>query len=253
MNNDTWITVTNTKRNRKKKPPNQQPATLQTPFSTNKFPPSETDISTLETTLRSHRERFKSTTFAHNLRTLLSRALHQLPSPENEPKIDHAICLALGSLSTENLELAKRSAWQFTAFLDMCDALGCGIKMVAQDPRFSDADRRVLGRFGVEVVERPSANAFVTTRCFLYAPFLEQAVLLGEVLRGADPGIYLGVGPAAMREWVERQEFVGDYAELVEVFEGGRTVADLPGDFEFGGTVFEGLSVCWRAVEDEEG
>ena len=124
--------------------------------------------------------------------------------------------------------------------------------MVAQDPRFSEADRQVLWRFGVEVVERPGAAAFVTANCFLYAPFLEQAVLLGEVLRGKDPGIYLGVGPGAMRWWVESQDCVGDYVELVEEFGRGRGVTELSGDFEFGGAVFEGLSVCWRLVEDEE-
>jgi hypothetical protein len=124
--------------------------------------------------------------------------------------------------------------------------------MVAQDPRFSETDRRVLGRFGVEVVERPGAGEFVTASCFLYAPFLEQAVLLGEVLRGRDPGIYLGLGPGSMRWWVERLDCVDDYEELVEEFGRGRVVTDLPGDFEFGGTVFEGLSVCWRLVEDED-
>ena len=124
--------------------------------------------------------------------------------------------------------------------------------MVAQDPRFSEEDQQVLRRFGVEVVERPGAGTFVTARCFLYAPFLEQAVLLGEVLRGKDPGIYLGVGPESMRGWVERLDCVGDYAELVEEFGRGRVVTDLPGDFEFGGAVFEGLSVCWRLVEDED-
>ena len=110
----------------------------------------------------------------------------------------------------------------------------------------------MLGRFGVEVVESPGAEAFVTERCFLYAPFLELAILLGEVLRGRDPGIYVGLGPGGMRWWVEIQDCVGDYAELVEEFGRGRAVTELPGDFEFGGNVFEGLSVCWRLIEDED-
>jgi len=130
---------------------------------------------------------------------------------------------------------------------------GMGMKMVAQDPLFSELDQRVLGRFGVEVVEGSGAEGFVTERSFLYAPFLEQGVLLGEILKGRDPLLYVGVAPGAMEWWVENRDCTGEYGDLVEEFGKRRAVTELPGDFEFGGTIFEGLSVCWRSIEDEEG
>jgi len=78
-------------------------------------------------------------------------------TPDEGWNIEHAVCMASGSFSRENLENRKRSGFQFVAFVDMVNHLQeegkAEIRVVAQEPAFTEVDRLFLADIGVEVCQ----------------------------------------------------------------------------------------------------
>jgi SRR1 len=76
-----------------------------------------------------------------------------------------------------------------------------GVPVWAQDPVFTEIDRKVLEDMGISMLPVPDAVAMVDERTLLFVPFVDAVVLLPEILNGKDPALYVG---SDIEEIVER-------------------------------------------------
>lgn len=81
------------------------------------------------------------------------------------PPIAKAICLALGSLSRDNLENRRRSMAQLAVFLDIVGYLqsvkSSPIILLIQDPIFTQTDKRFLQSLGMTVLHADGTKSVV--------------------------------------------------------------------------------------------
>jgi hypothetical protein len=72
----------------------------------------------------------------------------------------------------------------------------------AQDPCFTSFDAAVLAALGITVLPGSDALAKVDAATILFVPFVDAVVLVPQILKGADPGLYIGTDVAEILERV---------------------------------------------------
>ncbi|KAF2104203.1 hypothetical protein NA57DRAFT_70420 [Rhizodiscina lignyota] len=196
-----------------------------------------------------------------------------------ERRIDNAVCIAIGSFSTDWLgaeQTSLRSLWQLVLFLEIMEYLQRNthaeknMKVYAQEPLFSALDKAFLAKFEIQTLDSPHAVELITPSTFLFVPFLEWYVLLWEVLRCKDPELYIGTdihdildrldGLAEEDDRVASRATDGDgtktkVEELKNVcaeFFKSRELVQIPdeGVFEGHATALYGLVIYTRAVDE---
>ena len=252
MGEEPWTTVGPRKRRTRRgttpKPAVAIPAPAPAPSAPS--PPSPADIDRLLTTLTALRASFRTSAFG---RALLAHATHALS--RHGGAASAAVCVGLGSAARAEASLRRRSLAQLACFLEVASAAGVGgAGRVVQDPAFSAADEALFGALGVRVVRAPRAREWVARGgAVLFAPFLDGAVLLRDVLPGVDPLLYVGCGDLAEMRY---QPFPGSDVEQMRAvaseFMAGRTEIKITEEFEPDKYIFAGLSLYVRSIEDDE-
>jgi hypothetical protein len=127
---------------------------------------------------------FRESECAEQMRVILKRRNWDLKN---------AVCLAVGSLSRD-WEHRKRGLWQLALFFSVIETISPNNQSLgfwAQDPEFNALDIEFLEALGFTVLEN-TAQEHITETSFAYAPFLDWQVLLPEILKDRDPGLYIG-------------------------------------------------------------
>jgi len=221
---------------------------LPTP-STSAPAPSPSEIERLLATLSAQRTSFRRSAFG---RALCASAAAELS--RRRATVRSAVCVGLGSAGRAEPALRARSLAQLAGFLEVAGALGVAREaLVVQDPAFTAVDGALFAALGVRVVQDPQARECVGAAGFLFAPFLEGAVLLRCVLPGVDPLLYVGCEDLADMKY---QPFVGSDVELMRQvareFMANRTEIKIREEFEPDKYIFTGLSMYLKSIEDDE-
>lgn len=105
------------------------------------------------------------------------------------PRIDKVIGFALGTLTMRYRTEPSRSAVQHALLLSIRDWLlaRCGVACYVQDPMCQDADREILGKAGVEVVDDPEGFLKVDERSVVvtFAPGFALREVIADIARPA--------------------------------------------------------------------
>lgn len=143
---------------------------------------------------------FKAKSTAWRLSICRSQLLQTLARlrPHAGWSIQKATMLGSGSFGRDNLELRKRSLWQFAVFADIVAALSDGldetIAVYAQDPQYTELDGQFLHSLGVQMLP------------FTFAD-LVSVEGLGPASAHCDPSAFvfeacMDLGPTQIRDFV---------------------------------------------------
>ena len=147
-------------------------------------------------------------------RSTILRILNTL-QPDAGWQVRQAVCLAMGSLSRDNLECRRRSMWQMVVFADMVDLLGTdegeSTEAVLQDPAFTDLDRDFFQSIGMAALPLPSdsskqpglgpALSYCGDTTFVLELFMDMETQSIKELVEANVEIYIG---SSMQTRIER-------------------------------------------------
>jgi len=256
MSEEPWTTVTPRKSRSKRTHAKPATATIAPPTALSTpspRPPSPTTTQQLLVTVATHRTHFARSAYGAALAAVLSRERARRPGTV----FARAVCVGLGSVARDEPALRRRSLWQLAAFLEvavgMLGVCCSGGDVVVQDPAFGAVDCALFEALGVRVVRVPRARECVSRECFLFAPFLEGAVLLESVLPGTDPALYIGCEDLAEMKYQPFPESnVERMREVAREFMANRTEVKITEEFEVDKHIFAGLSMYWRSLEDDE-
>lgn len=111
---------------------------------------------------------------------------------------DNAVCMGLRTFTGKWAEWRAASMLLLIFFLDVVDFLEktnyCPVttKLYAQDPQFEELDYIFLKSFAIEIVECPRANDCITSRSFLFTPWMLWRPTVTSPLPGQHPLLYIG-------------------------------------------------------------
>jgi hypothetical protein len=88
---------------------------------------------------------------------------------EGKRVVENVVCLGLGSLQSSRREGRRSSATQLAALQTIKNALGGELKVVAQDPQFTELDKEFLVGLGFSVVDDPEAFTKIGEGSLVYA------------------------------------------------------------------------------------
>ncbi|KAF2451324.1 hypothetical protein P171DRAFT_467920 [Karstenula rhodostoma CBS 690.94] len=148
---------------------------------------------------------------ASKTRTLLQLQIIQQYLQSGAPRIDKLVCMGLGSLSRQTGSLNGLDAWfrpysQHIVALTIAKALDdlydqryerygeseSKVRVLAQDPGYSDSDKQVLAENGITVLEDPNGLIAIDEKTFVMSAF--PSFPLYEIVADMLPGS----GPAAI-------------------------------------------------------
>ncbi|KAL6711535.1 hypothetical protein ACN47E_004469 [Coniothyrium glycines] len=110
----------------------------------------------------------------------------------NEPKIQNACCIGIGSFSRD-WEHRHRSLWQLILFIRAVEILkeqGFETLMYTQEPAFTELDRELLRTLNINVTGQIEEH--ITSDSFVFSPFVDWYLLLPTFLKGKQPYLYIG-------------------------------------------------------------
>lgn len=137
--------------------------------------------------------------------------------PEEGWPFNKAICLASGSFSRDNLENRKRSLSQFVTFIDIVNHVSeeCAspIRMLAQDPSYTDLDKQLLAHFEIEVLDLSledmilkrdlyPAKTHLGPQTMLFEFFMDTAADHLRAIVEANLQFYLG---SSLQIWIDKR------------------------------------------------
>lgn len=107
-------------------------------------------------------------------------------------KTQNAVFLGMGSLQNSRREGRRASATQLAALQMITDVLGTkGMKVVLQDPQFTELDKEFLGGMGYKVVDDPDAFRRITEDSLVYAIHCYVDVYKA-ISEGPKPALLIG-------------------------------------------------------------
>ncbi|KAL5399327.1 hypothetical protein PMIN06_004901 [Paraphaeosphaeria minitans] len=144
-------------------------------------------------------------------RTLIQLQIIQHYLQSGAPRMDKVVCMGLGSLSRQTGTLSGLDAWfrpysQHIVALSIAKALDdlyeqqyerygeidTKVRVLAQDPGYSDSDKQVLAENGITVLEDPNGLLAIDENTFVMSAF--PSFPLYEIIADMLPGS----GPAAI-------------------------------------------------------
>ena len=108
-------------------------------------------------------------------------------------KVDNVVVLGLGSLQSARREGRRASATQLAALQTITKTLGEAneLKVILQEPQFTELDKEFLKSLGYEVVEDPAAFSQITESSLVYAIHC-YAQIYKAVSEGSRPAVLIG-------------------------------------------------------------
>ncbi|KAF2114205.1 hypothetical protein BDV96DRAFT_495251 [Lophiotrema nucula] len=131
---------------------------------------------------------------------------------KREWKVEQAVCIGIGSFSLD-WEHRHRSMWQLVLFLAVVKLVTISkpqLKLFAQEPAFTPLDIDLLSAVSINVLTT-NIESHITSKSFVFAPFVDWNLLLPIFLKDKDPDLYIGneilddYGPYARTEEKERR------------------------------------------------
>jgi hypothetical protein len=114
---------------------------------------------------------------------------------EDKSMIGNVLLLGLGSLQNSRREGRRASATQLAALQTIIQTLGGEMKLVAQDPQFTDLDKSFLSSLGYTVVDDPAAFTYIREDTLVYAIHC-YAQVYKAVSEAPRPAILIGTDVA---------------------------------------------------------
>ena len=138
------------------------------------------------------------------------------------PKIDTAVCLALGHVAHPTYAGSLKQLVAFESWVDLLTSHGCVLKRVVfQDPSFTNLDRRILEMRGYEIVNEPTGEDLISSSTLLFAPGIPTYVVM-PIFARVSPALSITTHPKALEPdgilpgyvnpllWLDRQSFCAD-------------------------------------------
>lgn len=162
--------------------------------------------------------------------------------------IKTAVCIGIGSFSLD-WEHRYRSLWQLALFVDVLDWAmendeRSEVIIYAQDPIFSAVDIDFLSslRRPVIVVE-DGIQKHISSRTFIFSPFVDWALLLPTFIKDRDPVLYIGNAILSSYEDYAGGQKCGDECGAIgKIFLDGREMTKVP-DFSGHDAALQGLNI----------
>jgi hypothetical protein len=170
--------------------------------------------------------------------------------------IHEAACIGIGSFSRD-WEHRWRSMWQLVLFIDIIQLLKESdrkVQVYAQDPAFTALDMEFLELLNITKVAT-GIESHITTRSFVFSPFVDWYILLPTFLKDKDPVLYVGneilddYTPYAQTE--DKKEKLEECNDLGKAFLEGKESVQLK-DFEEHAHAFNGMIVYWKSPTDTQ-
>ncbi|KAI9731857.1 MAG: hypothetical protein M1818_007722 [Claussenomyces sp. TS43310] len=99
-----------------------------------------------------------------------SQLKHILASVGERRKITNVVCLGLGSLQDWRLQSRRTSHTQLSALRTMMQVLEIeSVRRVAQEPHFTDLDKKFMNSLGYDVLEHPEGFSQINGESLVYA------------------------------------------------------------------------------------
>lgn len=145
---------------------------------------------------------------------------------EGKRSVDNVVLLGLGSLQSSRREGRRSSATQLAALQTIIQTLGGDMKLVAQDPQFTDLDKEFLTSLGYTVVEDPEAFKSIEEGSMVYAIHCYARVYkaVSEVPR---PVLLIGTDVGNFGRF-DTSDAIEDIAKSLEDMVGGCEQLDFP-------------------------
>ncbi|KAJ4355374.1 uncharacterized protein N0V89_003390 [Didymosphaeria variabile] len=197
--------------------------------------------------LNTMERKWEKTSCAKNLARMLSL---------RDWMVTEAVCIGIGSFSID-WDHRYRSMWQlvlFRAVVKTVQQEGVPLALYAQEPAFTPIDISFLSRLKITATSS-GIESRITSRSFIYAPFVDWYILLPLFLKEKDPELYIGneilgsYGTYANTK--EKKDVLEECNGLGKKFAKGRERRRVP-DFEEHGNALEGLMIYWKEEEDED-
>ncbi|KAJ5033043.1 hypothetical protein J3E74DRAFT_423783 [Bipolaris maydis] len=172
--------------------------------------------------------------------------------------VEEAVCIGIGSFSRDWAH-RWRSLWQLVLFDHVVGRLQkrnnkTEIRCYAQDPAFTPLDTEFLSLLSITSLES-GLEAKITTKSFVYSPFVDWFLLLPTFLADRDPVLYIGneilddYSMYAQSE--EKKERLSECNEVGKKWLAARQVVKLC-EFEKHGNALNGMVVYLRDIGDDD-
>ncbi|KAH7115798.1 hypothetical protein B0J11DRAFT_538473 [Dendryphion nanum] len=169
--------------------------------------------------------------------------------------VEGAVCIGIGSFSLD-WENRHRALWQLALFVDITNWISIGVKgksvaIYAQDPIFTPLDIEFLSMLEHPIQTLDSTiHQHITPHTFVFAPFVDWALLLPVFLDDTDPLLYIGNEVLAdYRAFAVDSSKERKCADIGKRFLEKRETHKVP-DFEMHGSALQGLVVHWKTDGD---
>lgn len=130
---------------------------------------------------------------------------------------------------------------------------GLDVKVYAQDPAFTPVDISFLSSLDIQVKD-PGIQSHISTRTFVYSPFVDWYLLLPTFLQTRDPELYIGNeildDYTAYAQTEDKRNKLDECNQLGRRFLDSRDVARLE-DFELHAHALNGLVVYWKKQQED--
>ncbi|KAI4682030.1 uncharacterized protein J4E88_004917 [Alternaria novae-zelandiae] len=200
-------------------------------------------------------ERWEDTLLAKQVKEIVEKK-----SADGKGDVEEAVCIGIGSFSRDWAH-RWRSLWQLVLFVDAVNRLKDEIKdtkiqCFAQDPAFTTLDIEFLSYLSITVLDS-DLQAHITSKSFVYSPFVDWYLLLPTFLKSKDPVLYVGNeildDYSVYAQTKEKKERLEECNEVGKKWIKGREKVALR-EFEKHGNALNGMVVYMReSDEDAEG
>ena len=209
--------------------------------------------------------------------TLLSKQVKEIVekrSADGKWGVEEAVCIGIGSFSRDWAH-RWRSLWQLVLFVDVVGqrmssslSVACTrtdykivndenkdtkIQCFAQDPAFTPLDIEFLSHLSITVLDS-NLQAHITSRSFVYSPFVDWFLLLPNFLKSKDPVLYVGNeildDYSVYAQTKEKKERLEECNEVGKRWIKGREKVALR-EFEKHGNALNGMVVYLRKCDED--
>ncbi|KAG9193316.1 hypothetical protein G6011_03351 [Alternaria panax] len=206
---------------------------------------------------RTLQDRWEDTLLAQQVKEILDKR-----SGHGGWGVEEATCIGIGSFSRDWAH-RWRSLWQLVLFVDVIERLKADNKdtkigCFAQDPAFTPLDIEFLCLLSITVLES-DLHFHITSKSFVYSPFVDWFLLLPTFLKSRDPVLYVGNeildDYSVYAQTKEKKERLEECNEVGKKWMEGREKVALK-EFEKHGNALNGMVVYWkesdREIQEEE-
>ncbi|KAI4671973.1 uncharacterized protein J4E78_000472 [Alternaria triticimaculans] len=192
--------------------------------------------------------------------TLLAKQVEEIVetrSADGKWGVEEAACIGIGSFSRDWAH-RWRSLWQLVLFVDVVGRLkdenkDLKIQCFAQDPAFTPFDIEFLSHLSITVLDS-DLQTHITSKSFVYSPFVDWFLLLPTFLKSKDPVLYVGNeildDYSVYAQTKEKKERLEECNEVGKKWIKGREKVALR-EFEKHGNALNGMVVYLKKSDED--